>query len=90
MQFIVVKQTTRSMKITYDPDADILQISFFAHAVYETTQMAPGLVLDYDEDGRVIGLELRKASQRVDNPQAVQYTIAPADRDKPQPKVSER
>lgn len=77
------------MKITYDPDKDILQITFSPHAAYETTQMAPGFVLDYDEDGRVIGLEVRKASQRVDNPYQMTYLVGSADTEKPQPKVKE-
>jgi uncharacterized protein YuzE len=73
------------MKIVYDPDADMLQISFSAHAVEETTQIAPGFILDYDEDGRVVGLELRKASQRMDNPYTVNYLVGQANREKPQP-----
>ena len=52
------------MKVIYDPDKDILQIAFVATVIEETTQIAPGLVLDYDEDGQVIGLEIRKASSK--------------------------
>ncbi|MEL6321757.1 MAG: DUF2283 domain-containing protein [Cyanobacteria bacterium J06626_14] len=77
------------MKIVYDERADILQIQFIPCSVEETTQIAPGLVLDYDEDGRVIGLEIRKASTRVDDPKAIFYTIDNADADKPQPKVND-
>jgi len=56
------------MKVVYDPDKDILQIAFVTTVIEETTQIAPGLVLDYDEDGQVIGLEIRKASTKVDSP----------------------
>jgi uncharacterized protein YuzE len=73
------------MKIVYDPDADMLQISFSSHAVEETTQISPGFILDYDEDGRVVGLELRKASEKMDNPYAVNYLVGQANREKPQP-----
>ncbi|MGB3670308.1 MAG: DUF2283 domain-containing protein, partial [Phormidesmis sp.] len=45
------------MKIVYDSEKDILQISFRQCVVEETTQITPGFVLDYDEDGKVIGLE---------------------------------
>lgn len=76
------------MKVLYDPEQDILQISLFSSSVEETTQIAPGLVLDYDEDGQVVGLELRKASQRVDDPYAIAYQVGTANGDKPVPKVS--
>lgn len=73
------------MKVVYDPDKDVLQIAFIEEAVEETAQIAPGLILDYDEDGNVIGLELRKASQRMDNPYTICYQVGAADMDKPQP-----
>jgi uncharacterized protein YuzE len=77
------------MKVVYDPDRDILQISFVENAVEETTQIAPGLILDYDEDGNVVGLELRKASLKMDNPHAISYAVGRANMHKPQPKVRE-
>ena len=71
------------MKVIYDPDKDILQVSFNETLVEETTQIAPGLVLDYDEDGKVIGLELRRASKKVDNPYAITYLVGDVDSDQP-------
>jgi uncharacterized protein YuzE len=75
------------MKVVYDPKQDVLQISFRSSLVEETTQIAPGLILDYDADGAVIGLEIRKASQNVDSPYAIAYQVGEADIGKPQPKV---
>ncbi len=77
------------MKIVYDSDKDILQISFKQTVVEETTQIAPGLVLDYDEDGKVIGLELKNASRKVDNPYQMLYLIDKANDDKPSAKCTE-
>ncbi|MEL6556252.1 MAG: DUF2283 domain-containing protein [Cyanobacteria bacterium J06621_11] len=77
------------MKIVYDSDKDILQISFKQTLVEETTQIATGLILDYDEDGKVIGLELRNASKKVDNPYEILYLIDKANDDKPFAKVNE-
>jgi uncharacterized protein YuzE len=73
------------MKILYDPDKDILQISFKDEVIEETTQIAPGLILDYDVDGHVLGIELTDASKRVDNPTTMTYLIGAANQDKPQP-----
>ena len=45
---------------TYDPEVDAISVRFApedAHYV-ESEEVAPGVVLDYDTDGNVIGLEL--------------------------------
>lgn len=73
------------MKVVYDPDKDILQIAFVATVIEETTQITPGLVLDYDEDGQVIGLELRKASAKVDSPYSISFDVGKANLNKPLP-----
>lgn len=75
------------MKVVYDPDKDILQIAFVKTVIEETTQIAPGLVLDYDEDGQVIGLEIRKASTKVDSPYAIAFDVGQANLNKPSPSV---
>jgi uncharacterized protein YuzE len=77
------------MKLIYDSDRDILQFTFVDRPVEETAQIAPGLILDYDEDGQVIGLELRKASQKVDDPSNLAYVEGEANLNKPQPTVRE-
>jgi uncharacterized protein YuzE len=73
------------MQITYDPEKDILQIALNTCKVVETAQVTPNLILDYDDDGLVIGLELRQASTRVDDPMAITYKVGAANLDKPQP-----
>ena len=42
------------MKVIYDPDKDILQITFTQTTVEETAQLAPGLVFDYDDVDRLL------------------------------------
>jgi uncharacterized protein YuzE len=74
------------MKVIYDPDKDILQISFSEATVEETTKITPELVLDYDKDGELIGLEIRQASTKVENPYAIAYVVGEANVDKPRPK----
>jgi uncharacterized protein YuzE len=75
------------MKITYDPDKDILQIVLTEKSVEETAQITPGLILDYDENDHLVGIELRKASKTIDNPYAIAYEVGEADLNKPRPKV---
>ncbi|MCM1984299.1 DUF2283 domain-containing protein [Lyngbya confervoides] len=73
------------MKVLYDPDRDILQISFRSASIEETAQITPGFILDYDEDGRIIGLEITNASQKVDAPHSILYQLNRANDNKPLP-----
>ncbi|MEB3337081.1 MAG: DUF2283 domain-containing protein [Leptolyngbyaceae bacterium] len=78
------------MKVVYDPDKNILQISLHGGVIAETAQIAPNLILDYDEDGQVMGLELRNASEHVESPYAIAYEVGKANLDKPQPYIAKR
>ncbi|WP_310488656.1 DUF2283 domain-containing protein [Chamaesiphon sp. VAR_69_metabat_338] len=77
------------MKVLYDPDKDILQITTIEMTVEETAELAPGLTIDYDIDGNIIGLEIAKASTKVDNPYSICYVVGEANLDKPRPKERE-
>jgi uncharacterized protein YuzE len=47
-------------KATYDPEADAISVRFAPSGTTyaESEEVAPGVVLDYDAAGRVIGVEL--------------------------------
>ena len=77
------------MKVIYDPEQDVLQIALVSAVIEETTQISPGLVLDYDEDGQVIGLEIRKASTKTDSPFAISFNVGKANLNKPIPSLKE-
>ncbi len=64
------------MKVTYDPEVDVLRILFRDVPVEESDQDKPGVILDYDKDGNLVGLEVLNASQRLDNPKGVDYAVA--------------
>ena len=64
------------MKVTYDPQVDVLRILFRDVSVEESDQDKPGVILDYDKDGNLVGLEVLNASQRLDNPKGVDYAVA--------------
>lgn len=51
------------LDITYDPDADAAHISLGSGQVAEREEIAPNLVLDYDREGRVVGIEVFGASK---------------------------
>ncbi|MBM3888821.1 MAG: DUF2283 domain-containing protein [Verrucomicrobia bacterium] len=64
------------MKVTYDPEVDVLRILLSSVPIEESDEDKPGVILDYDKDGNVVGLEILDASQRMENPQVMEYAIA--------------
>lgn len=63
------------MKITYDPEVDVMRIIFNNSPIEESDEEKPGFIVDYDRDGNVVGLEILDASKRMDNPRSVEYSI---------------
>ena len=63
------------MKVTYEPRVDVLRVIFSSAPVEESDEDKPGVILDYDKDGNVVGMEILDASKRVENPRAVDYAV---------------
>jgi len=63
------------MKITYDPETDVLRILFSNALIEESDEDKPGIIIDYDKDGNVVGMEILDASKRMDNPRALDYAV---------------
>ena len=63
------------MKVTYDSEVDVLRVLFSDARIQETDEDKPGVILDYDAARNVVGLEILNASQRVDNPRAMDYAM---------------
>ncbi|MGQ9647712.1 MAG: DUF2283 domain-containing protein [Thermodesulfobacteriota bacterium] len=64
------------MKVIYDPEVDVLRIVFSSLPIEESDEEKPGVILDYDKDGNIVGLEILDASKRMENPRAVEYAVA--------------
>ncbi len=64
------------MKVTYDPEIDVLRIIFRDIDIEESDEEKPGMILDYDKDGNIVGMEILDASKRVENPRSVEYAVA--------------
>jgi uncharacterized protein YuzE len=56
------------MKIEYDQQADAMYIRLRAGSVVESDEVRPGVVLDFDAEGQVLGIEMLDVSKRTDNP----------------------
>ncbi|HUB26256.1 MAG TPA: DUF2283 domain-containing protein [Tepidisphaeraceae bacterium] len=64
------------MKVTYDVETDTLRVIFRNSPIQESDEDKPGVILDYDKEGNIVGLEILDASKRTDNPRAVEYAVA--------------
>ena len=60
------------MRTSYDPEADAMFIWFGPEGVKsaETEEVTPGIMLDFDADGRVIGFEVLSVGERMTKPKA--------------------
>jgi len=54
------------MIFEYYPDTDMLYIKLANGVSAESEEIAPGVVLDFDEHNRVIGVEIEDASKFID------------------------
>ncbi|ALB42966.1 MAG: DUF2283 domain-containing protein [Nostocales cyanobacterium LacPavin_0920_SED1_MAG_38_18] len=63
------------MKITYDAEVDVLRIIFSNIPIEESDEEKPGIILDYDDAGNIVGIEIIDASKRIDNPCLFEYSV---------------
>ena len=52
------------MKLHVDREADALYLRLDDSAIVESQEVAPGVVLDYNESNEVVGVEMRHLSKR--------------------------
>lgn len=66
------------MKADYDSQVDVLTVIFNDAPVDESDEIKPGVIIDYDAAGNVIGLEILDASRRVQSPAAMEFAVKAA------------
>ena len=64
------------MKVKYDKDVDVLHIVFSENKISESAEENPGIILDYDKSGSIVGIEILNASKKMKNPTKVEYEVA--------------
>ncbi len=65
-----------AMKVTYDPEVDVLRIVFSNAPIEESDEDKPGVIMDYDQEGNLVGMEILDASKCVENPMSVEHVVA--------------
>jgi len=54
------------MKLHYYPETDSLYINLNSRPSADSRQIADGLVIDFDAEGNVVGIDIDRASQKLD------------------------
>ena len=63
------------MRITYDQEVDILRVLLNDADIEESDEEKPGVIIDCDDDGNVVGMEILDASKLISNPRTFEYTV---------------
>jgi YD repeat-containing protein len=65
------------MKVVYDKRTDTLSVVLReGSAVAESDEDKPGVILDYDDQGNLVSLEILDASRRVTEARSVEFQMA--------------
>lgn len=64
------------MRMTVDEEADALYIRFDEATIIESEEVSPGIILDFDSDGRVVGFEMLSVRKRFPNADLSQMEVA--------------
>ena len=54
------------MKLNYYPETDSLYIDLSELPSVESREISEGVILDYDADGRLVGIDIDNASHKVE------------------------
>jgi uncharacterized protein YuzE len=54
------------MKLNYYPETDSLYLDLSERPSVESREISEGIVLDYDAEGHLVGIDIDNASQKVE------------------------
>ena len=54
------------MKMNYYEETDSLYIDLSSKSSVESKEISPGIVLDYDDKGNLVGIDIDNASKKLD------------------------
>ncbi|WP_226844093.1 DUF2283 domain-containing protein [Acidithiobacillus ferriphilus] len=63
------------MKVRYDPETDTLTMRLSEHPVTESDEAGPGIILDYDNQGNIVGIEILNASKNGADTRSIEYAF---------------
>jgi uncharacterized protein YuzE len=64
------------MVVKYDKESDVIYIQLSENKVFESEEDKPGIILDYGENGEIVGVEILNASEKTSQPNGIVYEVA--------------
>ena len=64
------------MKVRYDIEVVILYIQFSEEKIGESDEDKPGIIIDYNDSGNIVGIEVLNASKKMPQPMQLEYEVA--------------
>ncbi len=61
------------MKLKLDEETDTLYLRLDESAIVESEEAQPGVVLDFNSDNRVVGIEMLNISKRVEREKLLEF-----------------
>lgn len=59
------------MRVRVDHAADAVYLNLTDRPIKDSEEVADGIIVDYDEAGRIVGVEILDASKRTEDPEAL-------------------
>ncbi|MEA2083023.1 MAG: DUF2283 domain-containing protein [Thermodesulfobacteriota bacterium] len=63
------------MKLNYYPETDSLYIDLSSKPSVDSREISEGVVLDYDADGHIVGIDIDNASKKIDMKEVILHKI---------------
>lgn len=64
------------IRVGYDTSVDIVRVTFADTRVWASGEMRPGVIVDFDATGAVVGVEVLDARGQMPNLQMVEFALA--------------
>jgi uncharacterized protein YuzE len=59
------------MRVRIDHAADAVYLNLTDRPIKDSAEVADGIVVDYDDEGHIVGVEILDASRRTNDPDAL-------------------
>lgn len=63
------------MKVIYDRETDTISLIFNDTVVTESDELREGIIVDYNDQGQVVSVEILDASHHTSDPATISYEI---------------
>ena len=64
------------MRLRYDKEVDALRITLTKNQIVDSNETTEGVIIDYDEQGEVVAIEILDVSDRVTDPSKFDLDMA--------------